>query len=132
MKNDVVKKTEYNELVNAIQTTDTSDLVKKADYNTKIDKVEKKATTDHDHAKYVTTQEFNKLTSESFAARLAQANSANKNDTANFVKKRDFDDKLKNLSKKVTLNKEKYILIENELTKIRDIWLKSIYWLKLL
>ena len=38
VKNIVVKKTEYNELVknvNAIQTTDTSDLVKKIDYNTK-------------------------------------------------------------------------------------------------
>ena len=33
-------------------------------------KIEKKIT-DHDHYKYITTQEFNTLTSESFAARLA-------------------------------------------------------------
>ena len=39
LKNEVVKKTEYNEVVkkvNNINTTDTSDLVKILDYNTKI------------------------------------------------------------------------------------------------
>ena len=38
VKNEMVKKSEYNELVkkiNAIQTTDTSNLVKKTDYDTK-------------------------------------------------------------------------------------------------
>ena len=64
-----------------------SNLVKKADYNTKIIKIENKVTTDHDHNKYITTQEFNKLTSENFSASLAQANLASKNDIANFVKK---------------------------------------------
>ena len=39
------------------------------------------------------------------AARLTQANSARKSDFANFGKKTDFDDKLKNLNKKVTSNK---------------------------
>ena len=34
---------------------------KKFDYNTKIDEIEKKII-DHDHEKYITTQEFNKLT----------------------------------------------------------------------
>ena len=41
-----------------------------------------------------------KKLSENFAARLAQANLASKNDIADFVKKIDFDDKLKNLNKK--------------------------------
>ena len=39
VKDDVVKKTEYDELVknvNAVRTADTSDLVTKTDYNTKI------------------------------------------------------------------------------------------------
>ena len=39
VKNDVVKKAEYNELTkksNNIETTDTSDLVTKAGYSTKI------------------------------------------------------------------------------------------------
>ena len=30
--------------------------------------------TNHDHDKYITTSEFNKLTIENFKARLAQAN----------------------------------------------------------
>ena len=37
--------------------------------------IEKKIT-DHDHDKCITTPEFNKLTAEYFAARLAQANLA--------------------------------------------------------
>ena len=49
---------------------------------------------------------LNKLTSENFAARLAQVNLTSKNDIVAFVKKRDFDDKLKNLNKKVTSNKK--------------------------
>ena len=65
-----------------------SNLVKKTDYNTKISEIENKITTDHDHDKYITTQELNKLTAENFTARLAQANLASKNDIANFVKKR--------------------------------------------
>ena len=42
------------------------------------------------------------ITAENFAARLAQANLGTKSDIADFVKKTDFDDKLKNLNKKVT------------------------------
>ena len=53
-----------------------------------------------DHSKYITTPEFNKLTAENFATRLAQTNLISKNDIADFVKKTDFDDKIKNLSKK--------------------------------
>ena len=56
-----------------------------------------KITTYCDHDKYITTQEFNKLTAGDFTARLAQANLASKNDIANFVKKTDFDNKLRNL-----------------------------------
>ena len=49
-----------------------SNLVKKTDYDTKVNEIEKK--TEHSHDKYITTQEFNKLTEENFTARLAQAN----------------------------------------------------------
>ena len=56
--------------------------------NTKINEIEKKITDDHD--KYITTQKFNKLTSENFASRLAQANLASKSDFAAFVKKNRF------------------------------------------
>ena len=47
-------------------------LVKKPDYNRKIYETENKITTDHDHDKYITTQEFNKLVAETFTARLGQ------------------------------------------------------------
>ena len=40
---------------------------KKTDYNTNISETENKIT-DHDNDKYITTQEFNKLTTENFAA----------------------------------------------------------------
>ena len=51
-------------------------------------KLKKKKNTDHDDSNmYVTTQE-SKLTSQSFAAILAEVNLATKNDIANFVKKR--------------------------------------------
>ena len=42
---------------------------------------------DHDHDKYITTSEFNNLTAENFAARLAQVNLGSKSDITNFVKK---------------------------------------------
>ena len=38
------------------------------DHTTKIGEIENKFTTDHDHYKYITTQEFNKLTVENFIA----------------------------------------------------------------
>ena len=78
---------------------DVSNLVKEANYNTKISETENKITTDHDHDKYIITQ-------ESFAARLAQANLAIKSDIANFIKKGDFDYKLKNLNKHVLVEKQ--------------------------
>ena len=70
-------------------------------------KIENKIATDHDHDKYITCQEFNKLTSENF--RLKQANLASKNGIANFIKKAYFDNKLKD----VTANKNEL----NKLTK---------------
>ena len=117
VKNDVVKKTEYNELVkkvNNIKTTGTTVLVKKTGCNTKINEIENKITTNYDHDKYITTQNFNKLTSDNFAARLPQANLGSKSDIAVSLKKADFTDKLKNLNKNVTPNKTKHILVENE------------------
>ena len=40
----------------------------KKDYDTKISEIEKKVT-NHNHDKYITTPEFNRLTTEDFAAR---------------------------------------------------------------
>ena len=46
--------------------------------------------------------EFNKLKAKHFAARLAKANLASKNDIANFLKYADFDYKLKKINKRIT------------------------------
>ena len=95
--------------INTIQTTYTSDLVKQADYNTKIDEIEKKKI-DHDHEKYITTQE---LTAENFAARLKQANLKSKSNISDFLNKVYFDNILENLNKKVTLNKSRHVEVNN-------------------
>ena len=42
----------------AIHTNDTSYLVKQTDYNAKINEIENKIN-NHNHVKYITTQEFN-------------------------------------------------------------------------
>ena len=92
-----------------------------------MNEIEKKIT-DNDVGEYISTQEFKKLTIDNFASRLKQANLASKNDTADFVKNIDFDKKLKNYNKKITSNKTKDALIQNELKteedkiKITNIW----------
>ena len=58
-------------------------------------KLKIKKTPDHDHDKYIATQEFNKFKAENFTARLAKANLARKKDIANFAKKTDFNKKFK-------------------------------------
>ena len=83
-------------------------VLKKTDYYTKVNEIEKKIT-DHSHGKYITTPEFNKLTTGNFAARLGQVN---------LVTKTDFDDKLSNLNRKNNSNKTKHLLVENELNKL--------------
>ena len=80
-----------------------------------------KKDTDHNHDKYITTQEFNSLRGENFAARLAQANLASKNIIVNFVKNTDFHDKLKSLNKKITSNKTKHVFVENEFKNDRHL-----------
>ena len=70
VNNDVVKKTEYEELVekvNAIQTTYTSELLKNQLW-CKNYQTERKFT-DNYHVKYIITQWFFKLMAENSAAR---------------------------------------------------------------
>ena len=83
------------------EISDVSSLLKKTNYNTKISKLQKKIT-DHSHDKYITTPEFSKQTIENFAARLKQEN---------LVTKTDFDDKLKNLTKKLLQTKQNMLKI---------------------
>ena len=62
--------------------------------NIKISEVENKIP---DHAKYITTPEFNKLTEQNFAVRLKQAN---------LINKTDFDNKLISLIEKLPQTKQ--------------------------
>ena len=69
-----------------------------------------KKITDHNHDKYVATSEFNTLDASVFNARLAEAN---------LITKTDFDSKLSSLNRKITSNKTKYLLVQNELKKLK-------------
>ena len=124
---DLVKKADYNTKITEIEgkipnvsslatktaltavenkIPDVSSLAKKTNYDTKITEIEKKRT-DHNHDKYYTTPEFNTLAADVFDVRLAQAN---------LVAKADFD---VSLNRKITENKTKHLLVENELKKLK-------------
>ena len=83
--------------------------LKKTDYNNKVTEIETKLN-NHNHDKYITTLEFNTLAGDVFNARLAQAN---------VITKTDFDVKLLCLNRKITQNKTKHLLVENELNKLK-------------
>ena len=170
VKNDVVKKLDYNKLVTKVNNIDTSDFVLKTNYNTKITELENKIpdisnsatktalttvenkipdignlatktalTTvenkipcisnlvnktdyntrvteienelnNHNHNKYTDTSNFNALATNFFNASIAQAN---------LITKTDFDAKLSSLNRKITQNKTKHLLVENELNKLK-------------
>ena len=61
--------------------------------------------TDHNHDKCITFPEFNKLIAKNVASRLAQENLATKSDIANFVNKKEFNEKRKYLNTKAISNK---------------------------
>ena len=84
-------------------------MVKKTVYNTKVTEIENKLN-NHNRDKYIDTSEFNKLAVDVFNAWLAQAN---------LVIKTDFDVKLSSVNRKITQNQTKYLLIENELNKLK-------------
>ena len=88
---------------------DVISLVKKTNYDTKISQLEK-TLTDHNHDKNITTPEFNTLAASVFNARLTHAN---------LTAKTDFDAKLSSLTRKITSNKSKHLLAENELKKLK-------------
>ena len=91
-------------------------MVKKTDYDTKISQLEKKIS-DHKYDKYITSTEFNKLTAETFAARLAQVN---------LITRTNFDAKLSSPNRKITSSKTKHLLVENQLKKLETF--DSIYF----
>ena len=106
--------------INNINTTDTSDLNKKTDYNTKFNEIEKEIT-DHDRAKYITTQEFNKFTSQNFAEKVVQEDLASKKDIANFVNKTDFDDKQKKIKNLLQIKQDIQKLKLNQMIQKKNL-----------
>ena len=128
---DLVKKTDFNAEVTEIEgkipsitglasnsaltavenkIPDVSSSVKNTDYNTKISEIENKVN-DHNHDKYITTPEFNTLAADVFKARLAAQ--------TDLIRKPNFDSKLKSFIDRVTKNKTKHMLVENELKKLQ-------------
>ena len=128
---ELFKKTDFNSKINEIEgkipsisglatnsaltavenkIPDVCSLVKRTDYNTKISDIEKKIT-DHDHDKYITTPEFNTLAADVFDAILAAQ--------IDLIRKPEFDFELKDISDRVTKNKTKHLLVENELKKLQ-------------
>ena len=91
------------------KTPDISSLVRKKKIGAEITELEKKLT-DHNHDKYITIPEFNTMIASVFNPRLAQAN---------LITKTDFDSKLSSLNRKITSNKTKHLLVENELKKLK-------------
>ena len=87
-------------------------LLKKIDYNTKVTEINfyEVKLNNHNHDKYIDTQEFSKLAADVLNARLAQAN---------LVTKTDFDDKLSNLNSKITKNETDHLLVQNEFKKLK-------------
>ena len=75
-----------------------------------MNEIERKIT-DQNNDTYITTPEFNNLKAAVFTARLAQEN---------LVIKTDFDTKLQDISKRITSNKTKHTVVENELNKLQQ------------
>ena len=84
----------------------TSSLVTTIVLNTKIIEVENKISNPD---KYITTSEFNKLTVESFTAKLKQAD---------LVGKTDFDNKITSFNKQITSNKTKLLEVQKKLISL--------------
>ena len=71
--------------------------LKKTDYNTKITEIENKLN-NHNHNKYISTLEFNKLAAYVFNPRLKEAN---------LVPKTNFDNSVSSTNNKIAENKNK-------------------------
>ena len=71
------------------------------------EEIKKKIAAHGHNNKYITTQEFDKWTSENFVVRLKEADLATKGDIDDFVEKKSFDVTLKDSNKKSYLEKKK-------------------------
>ena len=84
--------------------------------------VKLKKVADHDDSnKHFTTTKFNKSTAENLTARLKEVNLATK------AEETGFDNELKKLNKKVTLNKTKHVETEKKLAGLTNKVVKQKY-----
>ena len=134
VKNDVVKKTEYDKLVAKVTGIDNTNFVSKtkyekdgSDFEDKINKIDKKIPDGSDLVKktdfnFKITEVEGKIPSISqLATSSALTVVENKiPDVSSLITKTDFDTKLKAISDRVTKNKSKYLLLDNELKKIKN------------
>ena len=135
VKNDVVKKAEYDKLANKVNNIDTSgfilktkynadklklenkipdtsNLIKKSGYNTKISEIENKIPSISNLAtKAALTTVENKTPGTS--------NLVKKFSQANLIAKTDFDAKLSGLNRKITKNKSDHLLVKNKLNELK-------------
>ena len=81
------------------------------DHDTKITEIKNKLN-NHNHDKYITTQESNTLAADIFNGRLSRAH---------LVTKTDFDNSISSINNKIVANKTKNESIENELKKLKTL-----------
>ena len=105
--NNLATKTELTTVENKVHSI--RGLVNTTDSNTKITDIENKLN-NQNHDKYVATSEFNTLAADVFNARLAQEN---------LITRTHFDAKLSSLNKKITANKTKHFLNDNDFSYYR-------------
>ena len=126
---DLVKKTDYDAKITDIESKipditnlaikrawttvknkiPVSGLVKKTDYTPNVIEIKNKLN-NHNHDKCITTPGFNTLAAALLNTRLSRTN---------LVTKTDFDAELSSFNRKITQNKEKHLLIQNELHKLK-------------
>ena len=114
VKIDVIKKTEYDKLVAKVNGVDNTNFVSRttyekggSDFEDKIDKIDKKIL---DVTNLVKKTDFNTKVTE-IEGKIP--------DVSNLVKNTDLDTKLKKISDRVTKNKAKHLLVENELKNLQ-------------
>ena len=126
VKNDVVKKTDYNKLVTKVDNLDTSGLVKKTDYNTKITEIEGKIPDISGLAtKTALTAVENKIPSISnLATKTALTTVENKIPSiGGLVKKTDYNTKITDIENELNNhNHDKYVATSEFNTLAADVF----------
>ena len=129
VKNDVVKKTTYNTSKNKVDAIETLKFVSRTKFTTdtnalddKIDKVEKKIPDISELASKTELTAVEDKIPDVGGLATTSALTAVENkipDITSLITKTDFDTKLKNISDRVTNNKSKDKLLDNELKKLK-------------